>query len=84
LPFDCEGPTRVDLGEAADRSVICFDVTIASNANPPASRCPSDANGQKYNRDLLHVQIGFSSYDAATPRFGFMEIQGNAISLGTP
>src|SRR4029450_13310570 len=63
LPFDFECSTGVDLGERANRSVIRFDVAIASNANPSASRGQSDADGQKYNRDLLHVLCGFSSYD---------------------
>ena len=80
LPFDCERPTGVNLGEGANRSVIGFDVAIASNANPPASSGPGDPGGKKYNRDLLHVKCGFSSYDAALPRFGFKEIQGRAIS----
>jgi hypothetical protein len=74
LPFDFECSTGVDLGERTNRSVIRFDVAIASNANPSASSGQSDADGQKYNCDLLHVKYGFSSYDAPTPRFGFKEI----------
>jgi hypothetical protein len=74
LPFDFECSTRVDLGERTNRSVIRFDVAIPSNANPSTSSGQSDADGQKYNRDLLHVKYGFSSYDASTPRFGFKEI----------
>jgi hypothetical protein len=69
LPFDFECSTGVDLGERANRSVIRFDVAIASHANPSASSGQSD--DQKYNRDLLHVKFGFSSYDASTARFGF-------------
>src|SRR2546429_415652 len=41
--------------------VSCFDVAIASNANPSAASGQSDADGQKYNRDLLHVKYSFSS-----------------------
>src|SRR4029077_14424200 len=74
LPFNFERSTGINLGEGANRSVIRFDVTIASNANPPASRGQSDADGQKYNRDFLHGKYGFSSYDASTPRFGFKQI----------
>jgi hypothetical protein len=73
LPFDFEYSTGVDLGERANRSVIRFDVAIASNANPSASSGQNDADGQKYNCDLLHVKFGFSSYDASTARFGFRE-----------
>jgi hypothetical protein len=83
LPFDFECSTGVDLGERANRSVIRFDVAIASNANPSASSGQSDADGQKYNRDLLHVKYGFSSYDALTSRFGFDENQERTISPGT-
>jgi hypothetical protein len=54
LPFDFECSANVDLGKGANRSVIRFHVTIASNANPPASRDQADAHGQKYNRNLLH------------------------------
>jgi len=61
LPFDFECSTGVDLGEGANRSVIRFDVAIASNANPSASSGQGDADGQKYNRDLLHGKYDFSS-----------------------
>jgi hypothetical protein len=59
LPLDFKCPTSVDLGEGANRSVIRFDVAIASNANPSATRGQSDAAGQKYDRDLLHIKYRF-------------------------
>ncbi len=83
LPFDFECSAGVDLGEGANRSVIRFDVAIASNANPPASSSPSHAEGKKYNRDLLHVKCGFCSYDAVTLRFGFNEIPTATVVLST-
>ena len=61
LPFDFECSTGVDLGERTNCSVIHFDVAIASNTNPSAASGQSDADGQKYNRDLLHVKYSFSS-----------------------
>src|SRR4029077_14889945 len=73
LPFDFECSTGVILGERANRSVIRFDVAVASKADPSASSGKNDADCQKYNRDLLHVKYGFYSYDASTPRFGFDE-----------
>jgi len=84
LPFDFERPTGIDLGESANRSILCFDVAISSDANPAASGGQSDADGQKYNRDLLHVKCGFSGYDALNMHGGFKKNQGGAISLGTP
>ena len=45
LPFDFECSTGVDLGERTNSPVICFDVAIASNANPSASSRQSDAEG---------------------------------------
>ena len=54
LPFDFKYSAGVDLGKGANRSVIRFDVAIASNANPSASSGQGDADSQKYNRDLLH------------------------------
>jgi hypothetical protein len=71
LPFDFECSTGVDLGERTNRSVIRFDVAIASNANPSASSGQSDADGQKYNRDFLHVKYGFCCYDGTSGQFGF-------------
>ena len=60
FPFDFECSTGVDLGERTNCSVIRFDVAIASNANPSAASGQSDADGQKYNRDLLHGKHSFS------------------------
>src|SRR4029453_1898442 len=81
LPFDFECSTSVDLGERTNRSVIRFDVAIPSNANPSTSSGHSDADGQKYNVDLLHVKYGFSSYDAPTPRFGFKKFCRETIVI---
>jgi hypothetical protein len=58
LPFDFKCSTGVDLGEGANRSFFCFDVAIASNPGPPAPGDESDADGQQYNRDLLHGNDG--------------------------
>src|SRR5437868_14782712 len=56
FPFDFECSTSVNLGERTNCSVIRFDVAIASNANPSAASGQSDADGQKYNRDLLRSE----------------------------
>jgi hypothetical protein len=57
LPFDYERSPGVDLREGGNRAFIGFDVAIASNSYPPASSGQSDARGQKYNSDLLHVTM---------------------------
>ena len=57
MPFDFECATGIDFGEGADGSVVRFDAAISSNANPAAAGGESDAEGQKYNRDLLHVNV---------------------------
>jgi hypothetical protein len=71
LPFYFECSAGVDLGEGANCSVICFDVTVASNSHPSASNGQHDARSQKYKNDLLHGKYDFASYDATAPRFGF-------------
>jgi hypothetical protein len=70
LPFDFECSTGVDLGEGANGSVICFDVAIASNANPPAAGSQSDARSDRENHDLFHMS-GFCYYDGTSCHFGF-------------
>lgn len=68
LPFDFKYSAGVDLGKGANRSVIRFDVAIASNANPSASSGQGDADRQKYNRDLLHGK--YHSPDRMQQRLG--------------
>ena len=71
FPFDYECSTGVDLGKRGNRSVFGFDITVASNSHPPTSKGEDNACGQKYNDDLLHGEIWFSTFDATMPHFGF-------------
>jgi hypothetical protein len=80
LPFDYERPASVDLRKSANRSVVGFDVTVAPNSRPAASRSENYAHCQENNRALFHVRYGFSSYDAAAPRSGFRKIFRRAVS----
>jgi hypothetical protein len=80
LPFDFECSTCVNLVEGGNCPVIRFDVAVASNANPPASKGQNHADSQQYNRSFLHVNDAFSKLDAAMFLFGFKEIPQGAIS----
>jgi hypothetical protein len=79
LPFDLKRAAGDDVRKRTHRAVVGFNITIATNSDPPASGGQNNAQHQKYNYALLHMRYPSGCYDAKRRRFGSNKIPGGGL-----
>src|SRR5204862_7696377 len=71
FPFDYECSAGVDLCKCGNRSFFGFNLTVASNSHPPASKGENNAGGQKYRGIFFMGKYCSLLLIERRPTFGF-------------